>query len=147
MLELWEMRSTLSLPLLPCPLSFRVVAPDRILHGAFNRFPDFFCTGIWNWLNNFYDFQFKWTATAAIGIYPTKAWLSQLVIFKNVSWSLEEQYAINSVLNLKKCHRHVWNASDCFWSILHESNISFWVSEEIQGRQGVCEGWWEVWEE
>ena len=28
------------------------------------------------WLNNFYDFRFKWTATTAIGIYPTKARLS-----------------------------------------------------------------------
>ena len=66
-------------------------------------FPDFFCTGIWNcrrllkiqyviaihlirWLTNFYDFSFKWTPTAAIGIHPTKAWLSQLVNFKNAIW-------------------------------------------------------------
>ena len=35
------------------------------------------------WLTNFYDFSFKWTVTAAIGIHPTKAWLSQLVNFKN----------------------------------------------------------------
>ena len=34
-----------------------------------------------------------------------------------------------------------------FWHILHESSISFWVASEIQGRQGVCEEWWEVWEE
>ena len=38
------------------------------------------------WLTNFYDFSFKWTATAAIGIHPTKAWFSQLVIFKNAIW-------------------------------------------------------------
>ena len=59
----------------------------------------FFCTGIWHcrrhlkiqyviaihvmrWLTNFYDFRFKWTATAAIGIHPAKAWLSQQVNFK-----------------------------------------------------------------
>ena len=35
------------------------------------------------WRTNCYDFWFKWTATAAIGIHPTKAWLSQLVNFKN----------------------------------------------------------------
>ena len=35
------------------------------------------------WLSNVYHFKLKWTATAAIGIHPTKAWLSQLVIFKN----------------------------------------------------------------
>ena len=39
------------------------------------------------WLTNFHDFRFKWTATAAIGIHPTKAWLSQLVNFKNAIWT------------------------------------------------------------
>ena len=39
------------------------------------------------WLTNFYDFRFKWTATAAIGRHPTKAWLSQLVNFKNAIWT------------------------------------------------------------
>ena len=38
------------------------------------------------WLTNFYAFRFKWTATAAIGIYPTKNWLSQLVNLKNAIW-------------------------------------------------------------
>ena len=72
--------------------------------GTFNRFPDFFCTGISNccrflkiqyvivihfmrWLTKFYDFTFKWTTTAAIGIHTTKAWLSQLVNFKNAIWT------------------------------------------------------------
>ena len=39
------------------------------------------------WLTNFYDFRFQSTATVAIGIHPTKVWLSQLVIFKNVIWT------------------------------------------------------------
>ena len=52
-------------------------------------------------LNNFYDFRFKWTVTVAIGIHPTKAWLSQLVNFKNAIWTLEERYAKNSVLDLE----------------------------------------------
>ncbi len=72
------------------------------------------------WLTNFYDFRFRWIATAGIGIHPTKAWLSQLVNFKNAIWTG------------KKCHRNVWNASDCFWSILHESSISYWVFEGVQ---------------
>ena len=38
------------------------------------------------WLTNVYDFRFKGTATAAIGIHPTKTWLSQLVNFKNAVW-------------------------------------------------------------
>ena len=39
------------------------------------------------WLTNFYDFRFKWTATTAIGIHPTKVWLSQMVNFKNAIWT------------------------------------------------------------
>ena len=34
--------------------------------------------------------MFKWTATAAIGIHPTKAWLLQLVNFKNAIWIWEQ---------------------------------------------------------
>ena len=37
-------------------------------------------------LTNFYDFRFKSTATAAIGIHPSKAWLLQLVNFKHTIW-------------------------------------------------------------
>ena len=42
---------------------------------------------IMRWLTNFHDFTFKWTAIAGIGIHPTKAWLSQLVNFKNPIWT------------------------------------------------------------
>ena len=54
------------------------------------------------WLINFYDFRFKWTATEGIGIHPTKAWLSQLVNFKNAIWTLEERYAIKFCFKLGK---------------------------------------------
>ena len=54
------------------------------------------------WLTNFYDFRFKWTATAAIGIHPTKAWLSQLVNLKMQSDTLEERYAIKFCFELGK---------------------------------------------
>ena len=53
-------------------------------------------------LTNFYDFTFKGTATVAIGIHPTKVWLSQLVNFKMQSArqdTLEERYAIKFCLN------------------------------------------------
>ena len=78
-----------------------------------------FCTGIENcrrllkiqyviaihfmiWLTNFYDFRFNGTATAGIGIHPTKVWLSQLVNFKNAIWTLEERYAIKFCFKLGK---------------------------------------------
>ena len=54
------------------------------------------------WLTNFYDFRLKWTATTAIGIHPTKAWLSQVVNFKNAIWHFEERYAIKLCFNLGK---------------------------------------------
>ena len=74
------------------------------VRGAYDKFSDFFRMGIWNccrllkiryvnakyfmrWQINFYDFRFKWTATAGFGIHPTKAWLSQLANFKNTIWT------------------------------------------------------------
>ena len=83
-------------------ISFQIQLLQR---GAFNMFPAFFfCTGIENWrrsmkiqyviakyvmrwLINLYDFRFKWTATIATGIHPIKAWLFQLVNFKNAIWT------------------------------------------------------------
>ena len=50
-------------------------------------------------------------------------------ISKMQSDTLEERYAIKFCFKLeKKCHRNLWNAPDCFWSILNESSISFWVA-------------------
>ena len=54
------------------------------------------------WLTNFYDFSFKWTPIAGIGIHPTKVWLSQLVNFKNAIWTWEERYAIKFCFKLGK---------------------------------------------
>ena len=54
------------------------------------------------WLTNFYDFSFKRTATAAIGIHPTKAWLSQLGNFKNAIWLFRRTICNKIVLNLEK---------------------------------------------
>ena len=63
------------------------------------------------WRTNFYDFRFKWTATAEIGIHPPKAWLSQLVNFKNAIWTLEERYAIKFCFKLGKMQR---KRMECF---------------------------------
>ena len=41
------------------------------------------------WLTSWYDFRYKWTATAGTGIHQTKAWLSQVVNFKNAIWTWE----------------------------------------------------------
>ena len=57
------------------------------------------------WLTNFYDFRFRWTATAAIGIHPTKPWWSQLGNFKNAIWTsghYSRTICNKIVLNLEK---------------------------------------------
>ena len=65
------------------------------------------------WLTKFYDFRFKWTATAAIGIHPTKARLSQLVNFKNAIWTWEYiRKMICNKINLEKMSE---KRMECFW--------------------------------
>ena len=73
------------------------------------------------WLTKLYNFSFKWTTTAGIGIYPTKAWFSQLVNLKNAIWHFRRTIC-NKILfhTWKKGHRNVWNASDCFLTIMHQ---------------------------
>ena len=75
-------------------------------------------------LTNFYDFRFKWKATAAIGIHPTKAWLSQLVNFKMQSGredTLEERYAI------KLCFKIGKHATETY-EMLHTSLGLSWMN-------------------
>ena len=81
------------------------------IQGNFNKFPDIFVQAfkivvdswifsmlllyiVWDGWPIFYDFRFQWTATAAIEMYPPKAWLSKLVNFKMQSGREEERYAI-----------------------------------------------------
>ena len=58
------------------------------------------------WLTNFYDFRFKWTATAGIGMHPTDChswWISKIQ-----SDTLEERYA------LKFCFKVGKNATETY---------------------------------
>ena len=62
--------------------------------------------------------------------------------------TLEKWYAIKFCFKLGKNVTETYGMLQTAFSIiLHESSFSFWVAWEIQGRQGVCEEWWEVWEE
>ena len=124
------------------------------LHGVYDKFPDFFCTGFQNchrllrihyaiaihlmwWLTNFYDFSFKWTATVAIGIHPTIAWLSQLVNFK--SDTLEERYAIKFCFKLGK------NATESYGmlqtalrpSCMNRASVFEWHKRFKESRESV----------
>ena len=74
------------------------------------------------WLNNFYDFRFKWTATSEIGIHPTKVWLSELVNFKNAIWTLEQRYAIKICFKLGK-NAMRWKLGLLLWPRDQETEV------------------------
>ena len=91
------------------------------------------------WLTNFYDFRFKWTATAGIGKHPTKALLSQLVNFKNAIWTLEERYAIKFCFKLGK-NAIRWKLDLLLWHRDQETEFPVepcWLSptQEVQTEQ------------
>ena len=88
------------------------------------------------WLTNFYDFTFKWTATAAIGIHSTKAWLSQLVNFKNTIRTLEEGYAIKFSFKLGK-NAMRWKLDLLLWPRDQETEFpveACWLSQIQEGQ-------------
>ena len=88
------------------------------------------------WLTNFYDFRFKWTARAAIGIHPTKAWSSQLVNFKNAIWTLEERYAIKFCFKLGQ-NAMKWKLDLLLWSREQETAFpgeACWLSQPQEGQ-------------
>ena len=94
------------------------------------------------WLTNFYDFRFKWTATAAIGIHPTKAWLSQLVISKMQSGceeTLEEQYAIEFCFKLGKNATEMYGMLQTAFlpSCINWAWVFEWHKRFKEGRESV----------
>ena len=63
------------------------------------------------WLTNFYDLRFKWTATAAIGIHPTKPdcyswWISEMQSGREDT--LEERYAIVVYIHTSICNYNTY---------------------------------------
>ena len=123
---------------------------EVIIRGAFNKFPYFFFVqvfkiGVDSWkfiILLLYILWDDWPIFTISGLNeqlhqqleytPTKAWLSQLVNFKNAvrTWRHFRRTICYKILFLawKKCHRNLWNASDCFRTILHESSIRLWVA-------------------
>ena len=91
-------------------------------------------------LTNFCDFRFKWKPTTGIGIHPTKAWLSQLVNFKNpiLTWGHFRRTICNKiVLNLEKMMPQ--KCMECFrllFDNLAESSISFWCGIRDSRKAG-----------
>ena len=126
------------------------------IRGAYDKFQELFRTGIKNWrrllktqyviaihllrrLTNFYDFRFKSTATAAIGIHYTKARLSQLVNFKNAIW-----YFRRTICN-KLCFKHERNATETYGmlqtafrpSCMNRASVIEWHKRFKEGKESV----------
>ena len=126
----------------------------------FNKSPGLFCTGIWNccrllkiqyiitihlmrWLTKFYDFSFKWTATAAIGMYPTKTWLSQLVNFKNAIWTWG--HFRRTICNKFLLEKLAKNATETYGmlqtafgaSCMNRASVCEWYTRFKEGRESV----------
>ena len=88
------------------------------------------------WQTNFYDFRFKWTATAAIGIHPNKTWLSQLVNFKRED-TLEERYARQFCFKLGKNATEAYGIlQTAFWqSCMNRASVFEWHKRFKEGRE------------
>ena len=77
--------------------------------------------------------------SAGIGIYPIKAWLSQLVNFKNAIWTLEEWYAIKFYFKLGK------NATETYGMLqtafgpycMNWASVFEWHKRFKEGRKSV----------
>ena len=119
------------------------------LRGAFNKFPGFFVQAfkivIDSWKFSMLFLCILWDDWPIFMISDSNEQLGQELEYTLLkpdchSWwfskmqsgreyTLEEQYAIRFYFKLgKKSHRNVWNVSDFFSTILHESSISFWVA-------------------
>ena len=133
-------------------LSFRKTA---VIRGAFNKFPGVFVQAfkivvdsskftmlflyiLWDdW-----PFFFKWTATAAIEIHHTKAWLSQLVNFKNAIWTSEH---FRRTIYKKICFKLGKNATETYGmlqtafppSCMNRASVFEWHKRFKEGRKSV----------
>ena len=94
------------------------------------------------WLTNIHDFRFKWIATAAIGIHPTKVWLLQLVNFKMQSGredTLEERYAITFCFKLGKNGTETYGMLQTAFrpSCINRVWVFEWHKRFKEGRESV----------
>ena len=122
------------------------------IRGGFNKFADFFVQAfrrlfkihyviaiyLIRWLTNFYDSRFKWTATAGIGIHPTKAWLSQLVNFKNAIW-MWGRYAIKFCFKLGKHATETYGMLQTAFgaSCMNWASVFEWHKRFQEGKESV----------
>ena len=87
------------------------------------------------WLNNFWISGSK----AGIGIHPTKAWLSQLVNFKNAIWHLEERYTIKLPFKLGKNATEMYGMFPTAFrsSCMNRASVFEWHKRLEEERESV----------
>ena len=88
------------------------------------------------WLTYFSDSRLKWTATAWIAIHPTKAWLSQLVNFKNAIWTFWRTIS-NTILFYTWKNAMRWKLDLLLWSRDQETEYpveACWLSQTQEGQ-------------
>ena len=89
------------------------------------------------WLTNFYDFRFKWTATAAIGILKPDChcwWISKMQ-----SETLEEQNAIKFCFKLGKNATEMYGMLQTAFvpSCMNRASVFQWHKRFKEGRESV----------
>ena len=91
------------------------------------------------WLTNFYDFCFKWTATVAIGIQPTKAWWWISKMQSGREDTLEERYAIKFCFKLRKNAAETYGMLQTAFgaSCMNQASVFEWHKRFKEGRESV----------
>ena len=97
---------------------------------------------LWDDWPIFHDFRFKSTAIAGVGIYHTKAWLSQLVNFKMQSGredTLEERYAIKFCFKLGKNATETYGMLQTAFqpSCMNQASVFEWHKRFKEGTESV----------
>ena len=94
------------------------------------------------WLTNFYDFKFKWTATAAIGIHPTKPdchswWISKMQSGRGDT--LEERYTIKFCFKLGKNATETYGMLQTAFgaSCMNRASVFEWHKRFKEARESV----------
>ena len=109
------------------------------IRGAFNKCQGLIYTGIWNCLTNFYDFRFKWTATAAIGMHPDchSWWISKM--HSGRENTLEERYAIKLCFKLGKNATETYGMLQTAFrpSCMNRASVFEWHKRFKEGRESV----------
>ena len=136
--------------------------------SAFNKFPDFFIQAfkidVDSWKFSILLLYILWDDWPIFMISGSKEQLQQQLEYTLPkpdchSWwiskiqsgredTLEERYAIKFYFKLGKNTTETCGMLQTAFvaSCMNRASVFEW-QKEIQGRQGVCEGWWEVWEE